>query len=187
MNGHDGAKAGAEAAAAIDRLLVELVSFGALPADWRYSVHHSPGPSLQGVGLVALSPRPIYALNPSPSESWQQHPETGRYVRDRVHKLTVAAQKVGSLLDALISREEARGDLTYHFATTLGTLPCVPEYDGDLAPVVDLPTDADTLDAIAAHLTGREWETADLDDIAALVKATGRTIAGPSDDGEADQ
>jgi hypothetical protein len=179
MNGHDGHNAAQEVAAAIDRLLVELVNFGALPADWRYSVHHSPGRSMQGLGLVALSPRPIYALDPRPSESWQQHPETGRYVRDRAQKLTVAAQKVGSLLAALVDREQSRGDLSYHWATTLGTLPCVPEYGGDLVPVVELASDADTLDAIAAHLTGREWESADLDDVAALVKATGRVIAGP--------
>lgn len=39
--------------------------------------------------------------------------------------------------------------------------------------------DAAALDAIAAQLTGREWNASDIEDVAALVEQTGRTIAEP--------
>lgn len=44
--------------------------------------------------------------------------------------------------------------------------------------------DAAALDAIAAQLTGREWNGADIEEVAAKVTATGRTIAEPDYDAD---
>lgn len=50
----------------------------------------------------------------------------------------------------------------------------LPETDWPHVP--EAGTDAGALDRIAALLDGVEWETSHLDDIAALVRNTGRTI-----------
>ncbi len=54
--------------------------------------------------------------------------------------------------------------------------------DGYLARRGEQVIDADALDMIAANLTGREWEAADLDTVARLVIGTGRVIALPDAD-----
>jgi hypothetical protein len=43
------------------------------------------------------------------------------------------------------------------------------------------PQDRAALDRIAALLDGREWDASDLDEIAAIVAATGRRVRDPSD------